>query len=198
MLTLICYADSCTRCRSRSASRSCCFSLVHLAPGDPLNAVRRPGRARRNRRQAEGAYGFDQPLPVQYAKWLYRAAAGDLGRSIATGRPVSGEKWRMRSATPSRWRCVGGGDRLHVRLPVGRHRGLRAGRLSRQDRIADRAAWRVSVPHYWLGMVLVIVFSVELGALPAIGIGPRRRGDLGLGLASHLAHMRSCRRSHCR
>src|SRR5436305_8736308 len=68
-----------------------CFSLVHLAPGDPLNAVVGADAPADVVETLRRAYGFDQPLPVQYAKWLYRAANGDLGRSIATCRPVSSE-----------------------------------------------------------------------------------------------------------
>src|ERR1044071_4920435 len=72
-----------------------CFSLVHLAPGDPLTAVVGADAPAEVVADLKRAYGFDKPLPVQYAKWLLRAVSGDLGRSVATGRPVAQE---MRAA----------------------------------------------------------------------------------------------------
>jgi peptide/nickel transport system permease protein len=147
-----------------------CFSLVHLAPGDPLNAVVGPDAPADVVARLKRAYGFDKPLPVQYVKWLVRAASGDLGRSVATGRPVTEE---MRHA-------IGNSVALAVvAAAIGFSFGCLFGGIAGYaqggfvDRIASLfALLGVSVPHYWLGMVMVILFSVELGALPAIGIGP--------------------------
>ena len=147
-----------------------CFSLVHLAPGDPLNAVVGADAPADVVADLKRAYGFDRPLPVQYAKWLLRAAAGDLGRSVATGRPVTQE---MRAA-------IGNSVVLAlVGAAIGFTFGCLFGGIAgyAQGGVIDTGASAiallgVSVPHYWLGMVLVILFSVELGVLPAIGIGP--------------------------
>lgn len=147
-----------------------CFSLVHLAPGDPLNAVVGPDAPAEVVETLKRAYGFDKPLPVQYARWLMRAISGDLGRSIATGRPVATE---MRAA-------IGNSVVLAV---IGAALGFTFGCLFggiagyAQGGVVDKLAslfalLGVSVPHYWLGMVMVILFSVKLGTLPAIGIGP--------------------------
>src|SRR5262245_15866944 len=65
-----------------------CFSLVHLAPGDPLVSVLPPDASAQLQAEMRALYGFDQPLPVQFALWLWRALHGDLGNSIATGRTV--------------------------------------------------------------------------------------------------------------
>ncbi len=147
-----------------------CFSLVHLAPGDPLNAVVGPDASAEVVAQLKRAYGFDKPLPVQYAKWLYRAASGDLGRSVATGRPVVSE---MRNAIGNSVALafVGGVIGFSLGCLFGGIAGYAQGGFV--DKIASFfALLGVSLPHYWLGMVMVILFSVELGALPAIGIGP--------------------------
>jgi peptide/nickel transport system permease protein len=147
-----------------------CFSLVHLAPGDPLNAVVGPDAPADIVETLKRAYGFDQPLPVQYAKWLYRAASGDLGRSIATGRPVAAEISHA-IANSVALACIA----AIIGFGLGCLFGGIAGYAQRGsvDKIASFVALLgVSVPHYWLGMVLVILFSVQLGALPAIGIGP--------------------------
>src|SRR4030095_5747298 len=64
------------------------FAMVHLAPGDPIAAVMPAAAGKDAIEAAKKAYGFDQPLPVQYLRWLGRVAQGDLGKSIATRRPV--------------------------------------------------------------------------------------------------------------
>jgi peptide/nickel transport system permease protein len=114
-------------------------------------------------------YGFDQPVPIQYAKWLVRAVTGDLGTSLQTGRPVISEVGRALSNTI----VISLGAVLlafSLAFVLGTLAGYYAGRP------ADRALTAVSVvgvsvPNYWLGMVLIIVFSVQLGWLPATGMG---------------------------
>src|SRR6202012_255113 len=68
-----------------------CFMLVHITPGDPLVAVLPADASQELADQMRAAYGFDRPLPVQFGLWLWRALNGDLGHSIATGRPVLSE-----------------------------------------------------------------------------------------------------------
>src|SRR6185437_14114587 len=71
-----------------------CFLLVHITPGDPLVAVLPADASQELADQMRIAYGFDRPLPVQFALWLWKAVNGDLGNSIATGRPVLSEVMR--------------------------------------------------------------------------------------------------------
>src|SRR5205085_9183620 len=71
-----------------------CFMLVHIAPGDPLISVLPPDASAELSEQMKRAYGFDRPLPVQFGIWLMNAVNGDLGTSIATGRPVAEEVFR--------------------------------------------------------------------------------------------------------
>jgi peptide/nickel transport system permease protein len=147
-----------------------CFLLVHIAPGDPLVSVLPPDASAALAEQMKRAYGFDQPLPVQFGIWLWKALHGDLGASIATGRQVADEVMR----------AVGNTLMLAAVAAVfGFTFGLLFGFLAGyyRDRWVDRlvtgiAIAGVSMPHYWLGMVLVILFSVELGWLPAVGAGP--------------------------
>src|SRR5919201_5000430 len=68
-----------------------CFLLVHLAPGDPPTAVMPIDATAEQQAQMRQAYGFDKPLPLQYGIWLWKVLQGDLGHSIATGRPVLSE-----------------------------------------------------------------------------------------------------------
>ncbi|MGE5158465.1 MAG: ABC transporter permease [Gemmatimonas sp.] len=151
-----------------------CFLLVHITPGDPLVAVLPADASQELANQLRATYGFDRPLPVQFGLWLWRAVHGDLGNSIATGRPVLSEVSR----------AVGNTVMLAIAAAIigfssGLFFGLIAGyfRNSWVDKLATSIAIAgVSVPHYWLGMVLVIVFSVELNWLPAVGAGPSGSG----------------------
>ena len=68
-----------------------CFALVHIAPGDPLVSVLPPDASADLQKMLRTLYGFDRSYPEQFARWLWRALNGDLGTSIATGRPVTAE-----------------------------------------------------------------------------------------------------------
>ncbi len=152
-----------------------CFLLVHITPGDPLVAILPADASQELANQLRIAYGFDRPLPVQFGLWLWKAVNGDLGTSIATGRPVLSEVLR----------AVGNTVMLAIAaamigFTLGLFFGLIAGyfRNTWIDKVATSIAIAgVSVPHYWLGMVLVIVFSVQLNWLPAVGAGPGGSGS---------------------
>ena len=163
-----------------------CFGLVHIAPGDPLSSVLPPDASADLQRQLRTLYGFDRSYPEQFVIWLGRALQGDLGASIASGRPVAGEVMR----------AVVNTLRLAVLATAigfffGCLFGFVAGyfRNSVVDKLASMlAVLGVSVPHYWLGMVLVIIFSSQLGWLPATGAGPGGSSDWAWDWA-HVQHM---------
>ena len=147
-----------------------CFMLVHIAPGDPVNAIVPPDAPQAVVDQVRRAYGLDKPLPIQFALWLGHVLQGDLGRSLATGRPVWEE---LQGAVANTLRLAAVASLLG--FLIGALLGGLAGVF--RGRFIDRAATTlavagVSIPHYWLGMVLVIVFSVTLNVLPAMGAGP--------------------------
>ncbi|MFC5736518.1 ABC transporter permease [Sinirhodobacter huangdaonensis] len=146
-----------------------CFSLVQLAPGDPLTVVLPADASQAIVDQTRARYGLDKPLPVQYLLWLGNVLRGDLGTSIATGRPVASEIGHAIGYTLSVavLACL---LALVVGLALGLVAGYRMG--SPADKIASATAISgVSVPHYWLGIVLVAFFSVKLGWFPAMGAG---------------------------
>ena len=154
-----------------------CFLLVHITPGDPLVAVLPADASQELAAQLRTAYGFDRPLPVQFGLWLWRALHGDLGNSIATGRPVLSEVLRAVSNTVTLAIAA-----ALIGFTLGLFFGLIAGyfRDTWIDKVATSIAIAgVSVPHYWLGMVLVIIFSVQLNWLPAVGAGPGGSGAWG-------------------
>jgi peptide/nickel transport system permease protein len=146
-----------------------CFALVHLAPGDPISAVLPENASPAVIEQIRAAYGFDKPLPQQYLIWLGRVVTGDLGTSIKTGRPVL---WEITPAVENS--MILAAFAIFLAFVVGAALGTVAGYTRRQsvDRTVTAVATTgVSIPHYWLGMVLIVLFSVELGWLPATGMG---------------------------
>lgn len=147
-----------------------CFALVHLSPGDPLVSILPPDASVELQQQLIELYGFNRSYPEQFVSWVWRALQGDLGTSIASGRSVTDEVVR----------AVVNTLRLAVLATLigfifGCLFGFVAGYF--QNSWLDKAAsltsvLGVSVPHYWLGMVLVIIFSSILMWLPPGGAGP--------------------------
>ena len=147
-----------------------CFLLVHIAPGDPLVSVLPPDASQALAEQMRKEYGFDRPLPVQFGLWMWNALHGNLGTSIATGRSVTEEVMRAVGNT-----LILAGFASLIGFVFGLLFGILAGyfRDSWIDKLVTTLSITgVSMPHYWLGMVLVIIFSVTLGWLPAVGAGP--------------------------
>ena len=147
-----------------------CFALVHIAPGDPLVSILPADASQELQAQLMELYGFNRSLPEQFFSWIFRALQGDLGTSIATSRPVADEVMK----------AVGNTLRLAwvatlIGFIFGCLFGFVAGYFQNSwiDKLASTTSvLGVSVPHYWLGMVLVIIFSSTLMWLPASGAGP--------------------------
>jgi peptide/nickel transport system permease protein len=146
-----------------------CFTLVYLAPGDPASALIPDNTPPVIAAQIREAYGFDKPLPIQYLRWLGRVLTGDFGLSITTRRPVISE---VMPAMLNTFELAGGAILLACigGISLGTFAAYRSGRLSDRS-IGAVAIAGISVPQYWLGMVLVVIFSVNLGILPATGMG---------------------------
>ncbi|MDO4592783.1 MAG: ABC transporter permease [Comamonadaceae bacterium] len=147
-----------------------CFALVHIAPGDPLVSILPPDASAELQAQLRELYGFNQPLPEQFFRWVWRALQGDLGQSIATSRPVATE---VMTAVVNTLRLAV--VATLIGFVLGSLFGFVAGyfRNSFMDRLCSvLSVLGVSVPHYWLGMVMVIIFSSQFMLLPATGAGP--------------------------
>lgn len=152
-----------------------CFLLVHIAPGDPINAIVSPDAPPDVLRQVREQYGLDKPLPVQFAVWLSHVVQGDFGRSLASGRPVLSE---IGPAIVNTFRLSLAASLLG--FVVGTLLGVVAARW--RDTWVDKAvvvttAAGVSLPHYWLGMMLVVLFSVVYNVLPSMGAGDGSSGS---------------------
>jgi peptide/nickel transport system permease protein len=142
------------------------FFLLRLAPGDPALLLVGPAATAEQVASQRHALGLDRPLPVQYATWLGRFARGDWGSSIATGRPVRamlGEAW------PATVRLVGISLVLSYLLGivVGVVQATRGGGLDAALSVVSVALF--ALPGYWLGLMLVMLFTYRLRLLPAFG-----------------------------
>jgi peptide/nickel transport system permease protein len=163
-----------------------CFALVHLAPGDPLISILPADASVELQERMLVLYGFDRSYAEQFILWLGRALQGDLGTSIATGRAVTTEVMRAVGNTLMLATVA-----TLIGFILGCFFGFVAGYFSNSalDKAASAAAvFGVSVPHYWLGMVLVIIFSAQLGWLPAAGAGPGGSSQWKFDL-EHLSYM---------
>ncbi|MEH2477987.1 peptide/nickel transport system permease protein [Nitrobacteraceae bacterium AZCC 2146] len=148
-----------------------CFSLVYLAPGDPLQMILPPDATAADRAVLAKLYGFDQPIPLQYLHWLGRALTGDMGVSLQSNRPVFSEVTHALSNTV----VISAGAVMlafSIAFVLGSVAAYNLGKPA--DRVATAiSVLGVSIPNYWLGIVLIIWFSVELGWLPATGMGSK-------------------------
>ena len=146
------------------------FALIKMAPGDAADLLIPPETPKEVAAQIRAKLGLDKPVYVQYAVWLGRMVRGDLGISIVTNEPVAAS---LLNAL---------GNTLMLAVPaavLGFALGTILGALAAfnhgtiLDRVFSAAAITgVSLPHYWVGIVLVAIFAVTLNALPAQGMGP--------------------------
>lgn len=158
------------------------FFLVNLAPGGPAAAMRMDMTAR-ERRAVIARYGLDQPVVVRYATWLSGLVRGDLGTSLSTGQPVVRlieqrfANTLLLSAVTLALSCILG-------VALGAVAALRRNRPADHG-ISFASALGLSVPAFWLGIMLILLFSVEWSLLPASGAS----SDGGGGLGDRLAHL---------
>jgi peptide/nickel transport system permease protein len=149
------------------------FGLGRLAPGDPARDVlaRTTGRQPTEREIAAERHrlGLDRPLPVQYLSWLGGAVRGDLGTSYTTGEPVH---QAISRTLPATLQLAGAAFLLAIAigLPLGLLAAARA--WSWLDHLIRAAALLgASLPAFWLGYLLILVFAVKLQLFPAFGPG---------------------------
>lgn len=142
------------------------FALIHAAPGGP-GILLAPGMTGAQIRQAQHVLGLDQPLPFQYLRWLEHLLRGDFGTSYGTGLPVL---QMLTDRLPATLELAGTAFALTVvaGMAIGVFSALRRGSIL--DHVATGATFfGMSVPAFWLALMLIIVFSVTLHALPAGG-----------------------------
>jgi len=145
------------------------FVLIHAAPGDPFAAsLDNPNVTEEVRARWRASYGLDQPLPVQYGRYLARLAAGDMGWSFSRQQPVSAV---LGAALPRTLLLVG----LALVLSFAGGGALALAQARRPGRAFDRATGGaslllLSMPDFWLGLLLLLVFSYWLPIFPVGGM----------------------------
>jgi len=143
------------------------FFLVHLIPGDPVEVMLGETASSADLNQLRADLGLDRPLGEQYARFLGGLARGDLGRSFFYRKPVLAVIGAALPATAV-LAAAALAVALLIALPVGVVAAVRRNRLT--DRLALVGSLvGVSMPNFWLGPLLIILFSFRLGWLPVSG-----------------------------
>ncbi len=159
------------------------FLIVHSAPGGP-EILNNPDVDPETAKAIARDLGLTDPIIVQYARWVGRAATGSLGRSYQHQVPVI---TLIRNRLPNTLLLAGTalGVALLVAIPLGVISAVR--RYSALDYMATIGAFfGVSIPNFWLGIMLIVLFSVTLGWLPSAGM---RTAGVETGLADLLRHL---------
>ncbi|HKQ65221.1 MAG TPA: ABC transporter permease, partial [Methylomirabilota bacterium] len=161
------------------------FMVLHLSPGDPAEIMLGSQATQADLERLRAELGLNEPLHVQYVHWLGLVVRGDLGRSIWMKRPVLGEVLGRFKAT-----LILTGAGLVLSTVIGLALGIAS--AVRPNSLLDRLSavaslFGASMPVFWLGIVLMVIFALWLGWLPASGMfAPYGGGDLR-DLLVHLA-----------
>jgi peptide/nickel transport system permease protein len=168
------------------------FSLIHLIPGDPVQSMLGDGASPESVNELRSRLGLDRPLYVQYMSFLNGVAHGNLGTSLRTSEPVTAA---IANRLPATFELAAAAMLVAVviAIPLGVIAAAGAGTFV--DHLATTLALvGISMPNFWLGPLLAIVFAVELGWLPVSGRGSLAQlvlpaVTLGAPLAAVLARM---------
>lgn len=158
------------------------FGAVHALPGGPAVALSAESFNPAAIAAATHRYGFDQPLPVQYMHWIGEVVRGQLGTSPNTQLPVSTQLAQRLPITAELafWSLL---LAVVIGVPAGVAAAVRPG--SAMDWVASVVALGgLSIPHFWFGIMLILIFAVHLHILPSGNFVP-----LSQGLGGNLSHM---------
>jgi ABC-type dipeptide/oligopeptide/nickel transport system permease component len=168
------------------------FALIHLVPGDPAQAMLGEGASPDEVARLRTSLGLDRPLLTQYGAFLSGVVRGDLGKSFRSNQPVTREIGRRLGDTAILALCAMA-VAIAVAIPLGIIAAVFRGRFP--DHAAMTLALAgISIPSFWLGPLLAILFAVKLGWLPVSGAGTvwhlvLPSVTLGTALAAILARM---------
>jgi peptide/nickel transport system permease protein len=160
------------------------FGVLHLSPGDPAEIMLGSQATKEDLARLRDSLGLNEPLPVQYVHWLGHVVRGDLGRSIWMKRPVLPEVLGRLGAT-----LLLTGTALLLSTVGGLALGVASAAWPRSvlDRLSAVASlFGASMPSFWLGIVLMVIFALWLGWLPASGMYASYGGGGAGDLLSHL------------
>jgi peptide/nickel transport system permease protein len=168
------------------------FALIHLVPGDPVQSMLGETASQEEVEQLRHTLGLDRPLLVQYKSFLTGLVRGDLGTSFRFGTPVS-QEIASRLFRTIQLAVAAMAVAILIALPLGIVAAVYRGTTI--DHAAMTLALAgISMPNFWLGPLLAILFAVQLGWLPVAGTGTiwhlvLPSVTLGAALAAILARM---------
>ncbi len=153
------------------------FAMIHLVPGDPAAAIAGLSATPQMIAQIHHELGLDQPLLSQLVRWYVNLAHGDLGRSILLGQPVLQATLERLPVT-----LLLSAYALVITLAVGMVGGIIA--ALRHNTAVDQGAmvvsmFGISVPNFWIGLLMILLFAVKLGWLPTGGYIPLTTDPIG-------------------
>jgi peptide/nickel transport system permease protein len=178
------------------AAATLVFLLIHLVPGDPVDVMLGETAQAADRAALRRTLGLDRPLAAQYAAFLRGLATGDLGRSLVQGTPLAALIAARLPATVE-LTVAALAIAITLALPLGLAAAARPGTWLDHGAIGF-ALLGVSVPSFWLGPMLIILFAIDLRWLPVSGRGTWAHlvlpaFTLGVGMAAILTRMtRAC------
>jgi peptide/nickel transport system permease protein len=156
------------------------FFVMHLAPGDPTALFTDPNIDPQELARIRANWGLDKPIIVQYFYWLGNVLRGDFGTSYMTGRPVILELLERLPATLllmiSSYILT-----LLITIPLGVFSAVKKGTLF-DNLITIFCFAGMATPSFWLGLMLMLLFAVNLGWLPAVGMYNPLLGEQGIGI----------------
>jgi peptide/nickel transport system permease protein len=144
------------------------FLLLQFAPGDPASLVAGPDAGPEEIALVRASLGLDRPLPVQFASWLLGVLSGDLGTSLVTGLEIS-ETIGARLAITAQLAVSGAAIAIVLGLILGYASATRQGKWL--DAVTSAGTgFAMAIPEFWFGILLVLLFAVNLGWLPSSGM----------------------------
>jgi ABC-type dipeptide/oligopeptide/nickel transport systems, permease components len=170
------------------------FTIMSLTPGDPGTLILGPSATRESVAKLNHELGFDRPFLVRYASYVVDALRGDFGRSYITNKPVFAEIF-ARFPTTLWLAFLGTFVSVVIGIPLGILSAVR--QYSFLDISSTLLAMVMgSLPGFWLGMLMILLFSLQLGWLPSYGVGDLRHfvmPALVLGITSAAYKLRTTR-----
>ena len=153
------------------------FTGVRMIPGDPARVMAGTDADEAGLQEIREKYGLNDPVPVQYFRWLRLALKGDLGESIRTREPVV-KTVAVKLPITIQLACFSIVIAIGIAIPAGVFSALR--RNTAWDLLANAVSLcGVSIPTFWLGIMLILLLSVRLHLLPASGFVPFFQDPLG-------------------
>ncbi|MBD3917856.1 ABC transporter permease [Paenibacillus sp. PR3] len=145
-----------------------CFAMIKLAPGDPVMSFVTPNMHAEDIERIRHSLGLDQPAYVQYVQWLKQLLSGNLGYSLINHQPVLDQIIDRLPATAGLMACAIG-LAVILAIPLGLVAGANRNRWS--DKLINLVTYiGISVPLFWLAILLIYLFAIKLHWLPSMGM----------------------------